>query len=605
MATFYPTAAIPSEFQIGTSAVLVATVPSNTGTGALWNTGQFPVWYGTSNSVTTSTGTLLVPGAQNMVTLAAGSNYYCIAATNDTTFVVAAVWNAVSSGTAGFANPMTTTGDLILAGSGGTATRLPIGANLDILTSNGTTAAWATAPLAIQGEASQFAVGTIVTVTNQGELWQATASGASLAFAAPTAANQVKWLTVDPSTNGYSLNVGQMGTLSSGLSTGGPITALPVNALTYPIVTGTKVIVSTTGHSQTWTLTSGAAAGATSIAVSSQTPNFAYPGASPVSSATAVWASAVTPSYSAASSGAVDSFLLTPNYALSQWVVSPFAQVVQGPVPLRVNTVTQSATPAINVGTTDVAIITGLAQAVTSFTTNLTGVGGDGQELTVRITDNGTARALTWGASFAGTTAAPLPTTTVISTELIVEFVWDLASTVWKCVFNSGTSVAGPTGPTGATGGTGPTGGTGGTGATGPTGVATTSASPTVSTVTTTFTLNPSNGDVQSIILTDNTACQISAAGWSTSSTVQPIKLQIQQPASVTTGGSVTFAAGWTNLFQVASGGVVVVSPGAKDLTTLLFDQITSTPSSGSVTATNPAVQVAVQQVIGNYTGPF
>jgi len=50
-----------------------------------------------------------------------------------------ASWQASSSG---FTNPMTTEGDLILATTGGTATRLGIGANGYVLTSNGTTASW-------------------------------------------------------------------------------------------------------------------------------------------------------------------------------------------------------------------------------------------------------------------------------------------------------------------------------------------------------------------------------------------------------------------------------------------------------------------------------
>ena len=44
----------------------------------------------------------------------------------------------------GFTNPMTTTGDLILGGSGGTAGRLGIGSNGQVLKSNGTTAVWGT-----------------------------------------------------------------------------------------------------------------------------------------------------------------------------------------------------------------------------------------------------------------------------------------------------------------------------------------------------------------------------------------------------------------------------------------------------------------------------
>lgn len=45
-------------------------------------------------------------------------------------------------GGAGMTNPMTTTGDLILGGASGTPTRLGIGANATVLTSNGTTASW-------------------------------------------------------------------------------------------------------------------------------------------------------------------------------------------------------------------------------------------------------------------------------------------------------------------------------------------------------------------------------------------------------------------------------------------------------------------------------
>ena len=46
------------------------------------------------------------------------------------------------SGGSGFANPMTSVGDLILVGTAGSATRLGIGTNTYVLTSNGTTASW-------------------------------------------------------------------------------------------------------------------------------------------------------------------------------------------------------------------------------------------------------------------------------------------------------------------------------------------------------------------------------------------------------------------------------------------------------------------------------
>lgn len=99
----------------------------------------------------------------------------------------------------------------------------------------------------------------------------------------------------------------------------------------------------------------------------------------------------------------------------------------------RFVTVTQSATPAINTDNTDIASITGLAQAVTSFTTSLTGTPNAGDYLMIQITDNGTARALTFGAKFTATTIA-LPTTTVISTLLRVGFQWNATTSVWNCI---------------------------------------------------------------------------------------------------------------------------------------------------------------------------
>lgn len=99
----------------------------------------------------------------------------------------------------------------------------------------------------------------------------------------------------------------------------------------------------------------------------------------------------------------------------------------------RLVATTQSATPTINTDNTDISNITGLAQAITSFTTNLTGTPVDGDLLEIRITDNGTARALTFGTSFEATTVA-LPTTTVISTMLRILFEWNAAASKWDCL---------------------------------------------------------------------------------------------------------------------------------------------------------------------------
>jgi hypothetical protein len=89
------------------------------------------------------------------------------------------------------------------------------------------------------------------------------------------------------------------------------------------------------------------------------------------------------------------------------------------------------ATPTTNTDNVDVMNFTGLAAAITSMTTNLSGTPVDGDQIEFRFTDNGTARAITWGASF-GATTVPLPTTTVISTMLRVGFEWN--GSIWQCV---------------------------------------------------------------------------------------------------------------------------------------------------------------------------
>ncbi len=71
----------------------------------------------------------------------------------------------------------------------------------------------------------------------------------------------------------------------------------------------------------------------------------------------------------------------------------------------RLVAVTQSATPAINTDNMDIASITWLAQAITSMTSSLTGTPVNGDMMMIQITDNGTARAITWGASFASANA--------------------------------------------------------------------------------------------------------------------------------------------------------------------------------------------------------
>jgi hypothetical protein len=99
----------------------------------------------------------------------------------------------------------------------------------------------------------------------------------------------------------------------------------------------------------------------------------------------------------------------------------------------RVTSISSSATPTVNTDNADCVTITALAAAITSMTTNLSGTPNNFDQLEYRIKDDGTARAITWGASFvAGPTA--LPTTTVVNKALHVYFEWDSVQSKWVCM---------------------------------------------------------------------------------------------------------------------------------------------------------------------------
>ena len=93
-----------------------------------------------------------------------------------------------------------------------------------------------------------------------------------------------------------------------------------------------------------------------------------------------------------------------------------------------------SATPLNGISSDDydIIVITGQSTAITSMTTGFTGTPTNGQKLWVSITGT-TAIAITWGALFEASTIA-LPTTTVSTNRLDVGFVWNAATSRWRCV---------------------------------------------------------------------------------------------------------------------------------------------------------------------------
>ena len=106
-----------------------------------------PAFLSIAGSPITSSGTLAISYSGTALPIANGG-------TGETT--AAAAFNALS--------PVTTTGDLIIGNGTNSATRLAIGANNYVLTSNGTTATWAAAT----GGVTQIIAGTNVTISPVG-----------------------------------------------------------------------------------------------------------------------------------------------------------------------------------------------------------------------------------------------------------------------------------------------------------------------------------------------------------------------------------------------------------------------------------------------------
>jgi hypothetical protein len=99
----------------------------------------------------------------------------------------------------------------------------------------------------------------------------------------------------------------------------------------------------------------------------------------------------------------------------------------------RVTGALSSATPTPNADTTDLYSLT--AQAAAAAFGNPTGTPLNGQPLQIRIKDNGTARALTWGTAYVAGGVA-LPATTVLSKILTLGFLYntDNALNKWQLI---------------------------------------------------------------------------------------------------------------------------------------------------------------------------
>jgi len=97
----------------------------------------------------------------------------------------------------------------------------------------------------------------------------------------------------------------------------------------------------------------------------------------------------------------------------------------------RVSTPTVAGTYAINTDSFDMVVITGQNVNITNVTT--TGTPTNGQKLWFSVTGTA-ARTISFNASNFEASTVALPTTTVSTNRLDVGFVWNVATSKWRCV---------------------------------------------------------------------------------------------------------------------------------------------------------------------------
>jgi len=98
----------------------------------------------------------------------------------------------------------------------------------------------------------------------------------------------------------------------------------------------------------------------------------------------------------------------------------------------RVTTTASAATVTPNADTDDIVTIT--AQAAGLTIANPTGTPTEGQRLLIRLKDNGTARAVGFGANYRASADMPLPTTTILSKTMYMGFIYNSTDTKWDFV---------------------------------------------------------------------------------------------------------------------------------------------------------------------------
>jgi hypothetical protein len=101
----------------------------------------------------------------------------------------------------------------------------------------------------------------------------------------------------------------------------------------------------------------------------------------------------------------------------------------------QASSTTSSATP-VPIGASRRNQLFLTAQAAAATFAAPSGTPNDGNVLTIRIKDNGTAQTLAWNAIYRSldTTNAPLPTTTVLGKWMYLGFMYNATDTKWDLV---------------------------------------------------------------------------------------------------------------------------------------------------------------------------
>lgn len=113
--------------------------------------------------------------------------------------------------------------------------------------------------------------------------------------------------------------------------------------------------------------------------------------------------------------------------------VGGFFGPINGQFNPRLQTVASSATVTPTADTVDMVVITAQAAALTLANPSPVVNVVQGQKLLIRIKDNGTARAITFGAAYRSL-GPTLPTTTVLGKTLYLGFFYNADDAKWDCV---------------------------------------------------------------------------------------------------------------------------------------------------------------------------